>query len=100
MGLLQDLFRRCGPAYLERFGRAMPSAHKNVIAAISDCRTEAAGSTLYECEACGQQHVVHRSCGNRHCPCCQQAKGYEWLERQRSRQLDRKSTRLNSSHRL
>jgi hypothetical protein len=31
--------------------------------------------------------VVHRSCGNRHCPCCQQGKGHEWLERQRARQL-------------
>jgi hypothetical protein len=31
--------------------------------------------------------VVHRSCGNRHCPGCQQGKGHEWLERHRARQL-------------
>jgi hypothetical protein len=87
MGLLQDLFRTHGPAYLERFGSAMPKAHKKVIAAITDCHTEAAGSALYVCDACGQRHVVHRSCGNRHCPCCQQGKGQEWLERHRARQL-------------
>ena len=46
MGLLQDLFRTHGPAYLERFGSAMPKAHQRVIAAITACRTEAAGSTL------------------------------------------------------
>jgi hypothetical protein len=87
MGLLQELFRAHGPAYLERFGPTMPKAHQKVIAAIADCHTEAAGSTLYVCEACGQRHVVHRSCGNRHCPCCQQGKGHEWLERHRARQL-------------
>ena len=87
MGLLQDLFRTHGPAYVERFGDAMPQAHKKVIAAITDCPTEAAGSALYVCDGCGQRHVVHRSCGNRHCPCCQQGKGHEWLERHLARQL-------------
>ena len=87
MGLLQELFRTHGPAYLDRFGSAMPKAHKKVIAAIADCHTEAAGSTLYVCETCGQRHVVHRSCGNRHCPCCQQGKGQTWLERHRAHQL-------------
>ena len=57
MGLLQELFRTHGPAYLDQFGAAMPSAHKKVIAAITACRTEAAGAALYECEACGQKHV-------------------------------------------
>jgi Putative transposase/Transposase zinc-binding domain len=87
MGRLQELFRTHGPAYLERFGAAVPRMHQKVIAAITECRTEAAGAALYECDACGQKHVVPRSCGNRHCPCCQQGKGLQWLERQRGRQL-------------
>ena len=87
MGLLQDLFRTHGPAYLERFGSAMPKAHKKVIAAITACRTEAAGSTLYACDTCGQPHVVYRSCGNRHCPCCQQGKGRAWRERHQAQSL-------------
>src|SRR5713101_3717599 len=87
MGLLQELFRTHGPAYLARFGDAMPGTHKKVIAAISACRTEAAGATVYECAACGQPHVVYRSCGNRHCPGCQHGKGRMWLERQRERHL-------------
>jgi hypothetical protein len=87
MGLLQELFRTHGPAYLARFGDAMPGPHKKVIAAISACRTEAAGATVYECAACGQPHLVYRSCGNRHCPGCQHGKGRTWLERQRERHL-------------
>jgi len=87
MGLLQELFRTHGPAYLARFGDAMPGTHKKVIAAIVACRTEAAGATLYECDGCGQPHVVYRSCGNRHCPGCQHGKGRAWLERHQGRQL-------------
>ena len=87
MGLLPELFRTHGPAYLERFGATMPRAHKNVIAAISACRTEAAGSALSACEACGQPHVVYRSCGNRHCPGCQHGKGHAWLARPQARHL-------------
>lgn len=87
MGRLQDLFRTHGPAYLDQFGSAMPTAHKKVIAAIIACRTEAAGATLYTCDACGQLHALPRSCGNRHCPGCQQGKGLQWLERHRARHL-------------
>jgi len=87
MGLLQELFRTHGPAYLDQFGSAMPSTHKKVIAAIIACRTEAAGTALYECAACGQKHVIPRSCGNRHCPGCQQGKGLRWLERHQARHL-------------
>lgn len=87
MGLLQDLFRTHGGAYLERFGAAMPTAHKKVIAAITGCRSEAAGCVRYACEDCGESHVVPRCCGNRHCPDCQGHKAYAWLERQLERQL-------------
>ena len=36
---------------------------------------------------CGKNHTVYSSCGNRHCPNCQQYKTYLWLEKQIERQL-------------
>ena len=42
MGLLQELFRTHGPAYLDRFGSAIPKAHRKVIAAIADCHRRSA----------------------------------------------------------
>lgn len=45
------------------------------------------GATVYQCAACGEPHVTHRSCGNRHCPGCQQHRSYQWLARQLERQL-------------
>ncbi len=87
MNLIQDLFRTHGPHYLARFGAAMPTVHKKVIEALMSCRTEANGGVLYQCEGCGEPQVVPRCCGNRHCPGCQQHKGYAWLARQLERQL-------------
>jgi hypothetical protein len=87
MSLIQDLFRTHGPQYVECFGNAMPAAHHKVIEALAACRTEANGSILYHCEDCDQPQLMPRCCGNRHCPGCQQHKGYAWLERQLARQL-------------
>jgi Putative transposase/Transposase zinc-binding domain len=87
MGALQDLFRTHGPAYLARYGDRMPGHQKKVLRALMACRTAGNGSTCYQCEACGKPHVLARCCGNRHCPACQQHKGYEWLERQLEHQL-------------
>jgi hypothetical protein len=87
MSLIQELFRTHGPRYLERFGSAMPIVHKKVIEALMSCRTEAHGCVLYQCEGCGEPQALPRCCGNRHCPGCQQHKGYAWLERQLERQL-------------
>jgi hypothetical protein len=36
---------------------------------------------LYACESCGRTQTVGRSCGNRHCPTCQQDKTHAWLEK-------------------
>lgn len=87
MNLIQELFRTHGPRYLERFGTAMPTIHRTVIEALMSCRTEANGCVLYQCEGCGEPHVLPRCCGNRHCPGCQQHKGYAWLAHQLERQL-------------
>ncbi|MBI2001251.1 MAG: transposase [candidate division NC10 bacterium] len=87
MGTINEIFRTYGPHYLQRYGQTMPQEHKKVIAALLRCRTEEGGSTVYHCERCGQPHVVHRSCGNRHCPGCQNHKSRQWLERQLARQL-------------
>lgn len=87
MTTISEIFRAFGPEYIKRFGDHMPGEHLKVIDAIVKCRTQEAGSTRYECERCGCPHVVHRSCGNRHCPTCQHRKTRQWLETQINRLL-------------
>ncbi len=87
MGAINEIFRTYAPQYLRFYGNAIPSEHKKVIAAIINCKTDESGALVYECEECGQTHLLFRSCGNRHCPQCQYHKSRLWLERQLSRQL-------------
>jgi Putative transposase/Transposase zinc-binding domain len=87
MGALQEVFRRHAPAYLDRFAATMPVCQRSVIDSILACRTRAAGQVIYQCERCGEPHVAPRSCGNRHCPGCQQPKAEDWLEHQVARAL-------------
>ncbi len=87
MSKINEIFRTYGPEYLRRYGDSMPWEHKKVIDAIIHCRTEVNGSVVYTCESCDQVHRVHRGCGNRHCPGCQNHKSRQWLEKQLERQL-------------
>ena len=60
---------------------------KRLIKAIMECRTEACGLVIYECTECHAQHISFRSCGNRHCPACQNHKIKQWVEGRMNRQL-------------
>jgi len=82
-----EVLRRHGGEYLERFGTRMPAEHRKVLGAIRACRTGVLGTVRYACASCGRSHVMGRSCGNRHCPTCQQEKTRAWLERQTARLL-------------
>jgi DNA-directed RNA polymerase subunit RPC12/RpoP len=87
MPTVADVLRRYGEDYLERFDATMPGEHKKVLRAITACRTGELGTVLYVCESCGTTHAMGRSCGNRHCPTCQQDKTKAWLETQTARLL-------------
>ncbi len=87
MKTIKDIFQAFGPEYMTRFGDAMPGDHRKVINAIINCRTSQYGATIYTCEKCGQNHIIYRSCGNRHCPNCQHHKARQWLEKQIKRPI-------------
>lgn len=79
MGTLSELFRTFGPEYLATYGAEMPAGHRKALHALMACRTDACGVVGYSCCQCGTLHRTFRSCGNRHCPQCQHAKGQAWL---------------------
>ncbi len=41
----------------------------------------------HECGDCHSLHLIHRFCGNRHCPNCQQSKADQWLNQQMKKLL-------------
>jgi hypothetical protein len=87
MPTVADVLRRYGEEYLQRFGANMPAEHKKVLRTLTVCRTGELGTVIYVCQSCGTTHAMGRSCGNRHCPSCQQDKTQAWLEHQIDRLL-------------
>ncbi len=82
-----DIFRKFGDAYLAAFGDSMLPSHKQAINAIINCRTEAMGGHLYECDSCHQQIYSYHSCKNRSCPKCHTDQTNRWLELRKEEML-------------
>ena len=122
-----DILRDHGPAWREANSGHMSLDQLKVMSAIERCRTAALGGHVARCEnsACGHTEIAYNSCRNRHCPKCQGQARSDWLAARQAELLpvpyfhvvltlpaaaaeiafqnkktDRKSTRLNSSHRL
>ncbi len=80
---LADVLRRHGPSYIERHGASMLPSHLRAMHDIMRCRTAELGGHLAECTACGREHLLYHSCGNRACPRCGHEATVAWIERQR-----------------
>jgi hypothetical protein len=77
---VHEVLRRWAPAYLQRFGAAMPSRQREVLQAILTCRTPALGGALHYCPNCDHRHFSYHSCNDRHCPQCGGLDAQAWLE--------------------
>jgi hypothetical protein len=86
MTTLRDIFNAFAPEYLARYPN-LPTSHRKAISAIQHCQSGHYGYSLYQCQSCGEKHRVNRSCGNRHCPQCQQHKTQQWLQHHLDKQL-------------
>jgi len=75
-----DILREHLPAYLKKHN---VSDHQwKILQALKNCRTHKMGYHLRECDECGYQEWMYNSCQNRHCPKCQWAEQYAWVEKQ------------------
>ena len=86
MTTLRAICTAFAPEYLARYPH-LPLAHRKVISAIQHCQSGYYGHRLSQCHSCGGQHRVHHSCGNRHCPQCQQHTTQQWLQHHLDKQL-------------
>ena len=77
---LAEVLRTFGPAYLRE--HALSTAQARAWRAIVTCRTPALGGWLQQCDHCGGQQRLFRSCRNRHCPQCQNDARDAWRQAQ------------------
>ena len=60
---------------------------KKALKAIIECRTPECGQMAVLCPDCGLIQTRYHSCGNRHCPKCQNHDTSKWLQRQKKKLL-------------
>ena len=80
---LAEVLRTFGPAYPNP--HALSTVQARAWRAIVTCRTPALGGTLQQCDHCGREQRLFRSCGNRHCPQCQAFESQRWIDQQLQR---------------
>jgi hypothetical protein len=82
-----DIFRTSGPAFRTAEAGHLSFGQLRVMSAIERCRTAALGGHVTRCEGCDHSEISYNSCRNRHCPKCQAAAAYDWLEARRAELL-------------
>jgi Putative transposase/Transposase zinc-binding domain len=75
-----DVFRAHGAAWRKANAGHVSLAQLKVMSAIETCRTSALGGHVERCEDCAHERISYNSCRNRHCPKCQAAAAWQWLE--------------------
>ena len=76
---LADVFRIGFTDYCSQ-RKPLPFEHYKVVNALMSCHTAAFGGHVFRCESCGNRKISYNSCRNRHCPSCQAAARYEWVD--------------------
>lgn len=87
MADLRELMQQHGLGYIRTNTENLGSQQKRVVRAIAHCQTGTLGRAVYECQQCGTTKVMDSSCGNRHCPRCQQQKSLLWCQQQEAKRL-------------
>lgn len=75
---LASLFRHFGPDYLAN--HTMAPEQSRALRHIISCRTPVLGGHADVCTHCGKMWKSWNSCRDRHCPVCQGAQQFRWIE--------------------
>ncbi|MBN2899337.1 MAG: IS91 family transposase [Clostridia bacterium] len=74
-----DIFRMSFDQYIVE-NKQLPLEHYKVANALMNCHTATLGGHVFTCNECGHVQIAYNSCRNRHCPSCQAAARFEWVE--------------------
>ncbi len=73
--------------YIGRYGDTALPGHLKTLSAILRCRTPESGELYVQCPDCDHAEWRPVSCGNRHCPKCQNHNTSQWIDKQQKKLL-------------
>lgn len=74
-------------AFSAKYGDSALPGHWKTLQAILRCRTPDSGELYVQCPDCKHGEWRPLSCGNRHCPRCQNHEASRWIDKQQSKLL-------------
>ncbi len=75
------------PQYIAKYGNTVLPGHLKALTAIRRCRTPESGELYVQCPDCDHAAWRPLSCGNRHCPKCQNHATNRWIDMQQQKLL-------------
>jgi ribosomal protein L37AE/L43A len=75
------------PEYLNKYGKKALPSHLKTLNAIRRCRTSGSGELYVKCPKCEHSEWKPMSCGNWHCPKCQNHATSQWIDKQQEKLL-------------
>jgi len=84
---LQSIIKQYKPGLMKQTGDTLLPGQWSALHAIERCRTAKSGELYVQCKQCHHAHWSPLSCGNRHCPTCQNHEVNQWLDRQKQKLL-------------
>lgn len=84
---LKSILQEYKTPLLKKHGDKLLPSQWNALHAIERCRTPQSGELYIRCKDCEHAHWSPMSCGNRHCPGCQNHEVNVWLDRQKQKLL-------------
>ena len=84
---LKSIIQQYKPALIKKYGDKLLPSQWLAMHSIERCRTAASGELYVQCKQCRHAHWSPLSCGNRHCPVCQNHEVNQWLDRQKQKLL-------------
>jgi len=73
--------------YYNKHGKKALPSHLKTLNAIQRCRTAGSGELYVKCPKCEHSEWRPLSCGNRHCPKCQNHATSQWIDKQQKKLL-------------
>jgi len=84
---LATLVHQYYDVFMARFGETLLPDQRKALDASLRCRTPASGELYVQCPDCHHGQWRPLSCGNRHCPRCQNHLTSLWIDKQREKLL-------------
>lgn len=84
---LADIIEEFGGDFIQKYDDKLLPSQIATLNAIKNCRTIHSPKMEVQCDDCNHQHFIPHSCGNRHCPHCQNHESQHWIEKQLQKEV-------------